>query len=68
MTGASVLIIEHDVPLLTSISDRMIALDLGRIVTTGPPNEVIHHPDVVASYLGESDVAVARSGPRQSTS
>ena len=68
MTGASVLIIEHDVPLLTSISDRMIALDLGRVVTSGPPTEVINHPDVVSSYLGESDVAVARSGPRQSAS
>jgi branched-chain amino acid transport system ATP-binding protein len=63
LTGASVMIIEHDVPLLTSISDRMIALDLGRVVTTGSPSEVIHHPGVVSSYLGESDVAVARSGP-----
>ena len=68
MTGASVLIIEHDVPLLTSISDRMMALDLGRVIASGPPAEVINHPDVVSSYLGESDVAVARSGPRQSTS
>jgi ABC-type branched-subunit amino acid transport system ATPase component len=55
MTGASILMIEHDVPLLTSISDRMIALDLGR---------VIHDPAVLSSYLGESEVAVARSGPR----
>jgi ABC-type branched-subunit amino acid transport system ATPase component/MFS family permease len=68
MTGASVMIIEHDVPLLTSISDRMIALDLGRVVTTGTPSEVINHPDVVSSYLGDSDVAVARSGPRQTES
>ena len=65
MTGASVLIIEHDVPLLTSISDRMIALDLGVVIATGSPSEVINHPAVVSSYLGESDVAVARSGPRQ---
>ena len=35
MTGASLLIIEHDVPLLTTITDRMIALDLGRVVTVG---------------------------------
>ena len=68
LTGASVLIIEHDVPLLTSISDRMIALDLGAIVTTGAPTDVINHPDVVASYLGDSDVAVARSGARTPTS
>ena len=68
LTGASVLIIEHDVPLLTSISDRMVALDLGAVVTSGPPTEVINHPDVVASYLGDSDVAVARSGARTPTS
>jgi branched-chain amino acid transport system ATP-binding protein len=65
-TGASLLVIEHDMPLITSISDRMIALDLGRVITSGPPDEVINHPAVVASYLGDSDVAVARSGPRTS--
>jgi ABC-type branched-subunit amino acid transport system ATPase component/MFS family permease len=64
MTGASLLIIEHDVPLLTSISDRMIALDLGEVVAVGTPQEVIRDPSVVASYLGESEAVVARSGPR----
>ncbi|MEO7573488.1 MAG: MFS transporter [Acidimicrobiales bacterium] len=64
MTGASLLVIEHDVPLLSAITDRMIALDLGRIVTTGTATEVINHPAVVASYLGGSEAAVARSGPR----
>jgi branched-chain amino acid transport system ATP-binding protein len=64
MTGASLLIIEHDVPLLTTISDRMIALDLGEVVAVGAPDEVVHDPRVVASYLGESEQVVARSGPR----
>ncbi|MGK2948685.1 MAG: MFS transporter [Acidimicrobiales bacterium] len=64
LTGASLLVIEHDVPLLTTVTDRMIALDLGRVVTTGTADEVINHPAVVASYLGESEAAVARSGPR----
>ncbi|MEQ1785623.1 MAG: MFS transporter [Acidimicrobiales bacterium] len=64
LTGASLLVIEHDVPLLTTITDRMIALDLGRVVTIGTATEVINHPAVVASYLGESEAAVARSGPR----
>ena len=63
LTGASLLMIEHDVPLLSATTDRMIALDLGRVVATGTATEVIHHPAVVASYLGESEVAVARSGP-----
>jgi branched-chain amino acid transport system ATP-binding protein len=68
MTGASVLVIEHDVPLLTSVADRLVALHLGRVVVDGAPDEVIAHPAVLSSYLGESDVAVARSGPRRAPS
>jgi len=64
LTGASLLVIEHDVPLLTSISDRMIALDLGEIVTIGAPIDVVRDPRVVAAYMGESEAVVARSGPR----
>jgi ABC-type branched-subunit amino acid transport system ATPase component len=60
--GASLLVIEHDLPLLGSISDRMIALDLGRVVAEGTPSEVVEHPAVVASYLGTDESAIARSG------
>ncbi|HEX8803510.1 MAG TPA: MFS transporter, partial [Acidimicrobiales bacterium] len=60
--GASLLVIEHDLPLLTSISDRMIALDLGRVVVEGRPDEVVEHPAVVASYLGTGEAAIARTG------
>jgi hypothetical protein len=42
----------------------MIALDLGEIVAVGTPQEVIRDPGVVASYLGESEAVVARSGTR----
>jgi ABC-type branched-subunit amino acid transport system ATPase component len=62
--GASVLVIEHDLPLLTSVSDRMIAMDLGCIIAQGRPDEVVHDPAVVASYLGEDQAAIARSGDR----
>ena len=60
--GASLMVIEHDLPLLGSISDRMIALDLGRVVAEGTPAEVIEHPAVVASYLGTDEATIARSG------
>jgi branched-chain amino acid transport system ATP-binding protein len=60
--GASLLVIEHDLPLLLSIADRMIALDLGSLVTEGHPREVIDHPQVVASYLGTDAATIARSG------
>jgi len=60
--GASLLVIEHDLPLLLSIADRMIALDLGRLVVDGDPHDVINHPRVVESYLGTDASAIARSG------
>jgi branched-chain amino acid transport system ATP-binding protein len=63
-TGASLLVIEHDMPLITSISDRMIALDLGAVITEGTPDEVVNHPAVIASYLGTNETVIARSGDR----
>ena len=41
-TGATLLVIEHDVPLLLGIADRIVALDLGEVVAEGPPDEVVH--------------------------
>jgi ABC-type branched-subunit amino acid transport system ATPase component/predicted MFS family arabinose efflux permease len=48
----SILIIEHDMPLITALADRLVALDTGRVVTSGPPGEVLVDPRVVESYLG----------------
>ena len=60
--GAALVIIEHDMPLISSISDRLIALDQGAVVTTGTPSAVLEDPRVVESYLGTSAVAITRSG------
>jgi branched-chain amino acid transport system ATP-binding protein len=60
--GATLLVIEHDLPLLTSIADRMIALDLGEVIAEGIPADVVRHPSVIASYLGTTESTVARSG------
>ncbi|HEV2369659.1 MAG TPA: MFS transporter, partial [Acidimicrobiales bacterium] len=62
MTGSSLLVIEHDMPLLSSLADEVVALDLGRAVTRGKPDQVLVDPRVVAAYLGTSSEAVARSG------
>ncbi len=59
--GASLVVVEHDMSLIRSVSGRLLALDQGRVVTVGPPDEVLAHPDVVASYLGTGSAA-ARSG------
>ncbi len=50
--GCSMLVIEHDMPLITTLADRMYALDQGRIIVEGTPQDVINHPAVVESYLG----------------
>jgi len=63
-TDCSLLVIEHDMPLVTGIADTIVALDLGHVVTAGSPAEVVHHPDVVASYLGADARVIARSGAR----
>jgi len=61
-TGAAIVIIEHDMPLIRSISDEIMALDLGQVIAHDAPDVVLHDPRVVASYLGTNDAAVARSG------
>jgi branched-chain amino acid transport system ATP-binding protein len=61
-TGASILVIEHDMPLITGVADRILALDLGSVVTAGLPDEVVNHPAVVASYLGTTEAVIKRSG------
>ncbi|MGH9197694.1 MAG: ABC transporter, partial [Acidimicrobiia bacterium] len=61
-TSSSLLVIEHDMPLVTSIADEIVALDLGRVITQGKPDEVVHHPEVIASYLGSVEEVISRSG------
>ncbi len=51
-TGASVLLIEHDLTLVTAVSDRVIGLDLGRVIAEGPPEAVLRDHDLVAAYIG----------------
>ena len=62
--GASLLVIEHDIPLVSSVSDRMIALDQGTVLASGAPADVLAHPNVIESYLGNNVAAYQRSGTR----
>jgi ABC-type branched-subunit amino acid transport system ATPase component/dipeptide/tripeptide permease len=66
-TGCSLLVIEHDMPLITSVSDRLVALELGHPIADGTPEEVTTDARVVSSYLGGDLAAIERSGrPRPS--
>jgi ABC-type branched-subunit amino acid transport system ATPase component len=44
------------------VSDRLLALELGAVVAIGTPEDVIHDPRVVASYLGSDVATINRSG------
>jgi branched-chain amino acid transport system ATP-binding protein len=58
--GATFVLIEHDMPLIMGISDRIYALANGTILAEGPPEEIQANPAVVESYLGGSfDIAPA---------
>ncbi|WP_042703922.1 ATP-binding cassette domain-containing protein, partial [Azospirillum sp. B506] len=61
-TRHAVLLIEHDIDRVLSLSDRVTVLHQGRLIADGKPAEVAVHPDVIAAYLGKSkdEEAVAR--------
>ncbi len=50
--GITVLMVEHDMSLVNRVSDRVLALNYGRVIAEGTPAEVQRHPDVVAAYIG----------------
>ncbi len=55
--ATTLVVIEHDLQLLTAISDRIVALDVGRVIADGAPDAVLGDPAVVTAYLGTTEVA-----------
>ncbi|WP_298726043.1 ABC transporter ATP-binding protein [uncultured Ferrovibrio sp.] len=50
--GITVLMVEHDMGLVNEVSDRVLALNYGRVLALGTPQEVQSHPEVIKAYLG----------------
>jgi ABC-type branched-subunit amino acid transport system ATPase component len=61
-TGCAMLVVEHDIPLVRSLADELVALDAGRVLARGAPDAVLSDPRLVEAYLGTNQAVIARSG------
>ncbi len=60
--SATLVIVEHDLPLILAITDHVYCLESGRVIAEGSPAQMRVNPLVVASYLGTDERATMRSG------
>ena len=51
--GIAIVLVEHDMGLVMDIADRILVVDFGKPIATGPPSEVQTNPNVIKAYLGE---------------
>ena len=55
----TVLLVEHDMPMVMRISDRIVVLNQGRIIAAGAPAEIRANPEVIRAYLGSGGLHAA---------
>ena len=51
--GITILLVEHDMPMVMGVSDRVVVLNYGRIIAEGAPAAIQRHPEVIRAYLGQ---------------
>jgi ABC-type branched-subunit amino acid transport system ATPase component len=63
IADTTIVLVEHDVPLVFELCTSVVVMELGRVVADGPPDAVRADPVALAAYLGASDEAIFASGP-----
>ena len=63
LADTSVVLVEHDVPLVFELCTKVVVMETGRVVSSGSPSEVASDQRALAAYLGASEEALAASGP-----
>jgi ABC-type branched-subunit amino acid transport system ATPase component len=62
LSGTTIVLVEHDVPLVFALCDQVVMMETGTVVSSGTPDEVARDPRALAAYLGASAEALAVSG------
>ena len=63
VTGSTIVLVEHDVPLVFELCSTVVVMQAGAVVASGSPTDVGRDPRALAAYLGASDEAIQVSGP-----
>ena len=61
---ATIVVIDHDIPMITELVDRLYVMSVGRVIAEGDPRILRTDPTVIAAYLGTDERAIQRSGSR----
>jgi ABC-type branched-subunit amino acid transport system ATPase component len=64
---ATLLVVEHDIAFIAELADRLVAMDQGAVLTSGPPRDVLESPLVGEAFLGSDPLALSRSGAATTT-
>jgi len=63
VADTTIVLVEHDVPLVMALCSTVVVMETGRVVATGTPAEVSRDPRAIAAYLGASEEALNVTGP-----